>query len=241
MSHTCKNCGVEHDSNFCPECGTPAHVPDPPDPPRHRGYGAVMVAIGVLIGFIVGIGACMVYGVSLGLISFEGGLPAIVIQETIPASTPTPPSSDPATSSVATTATTITSPAIVPSLGNASTANIGDYSVAIVGLTPIKDNNGNDSVEILIDITNNSEQVIAAFTALSVVPSQNGVELKECSDLSSDTPSEDLFSVVEEISPNTTVRCHYYYILHDTISPINVEIRDIFEIVDPVSFTFDLP
>ena len=80
MSHTCKNCGVEHDSNFCPECGTPAHVPDPPDPPRHRGYGAVMVAIGVLIGFIVGIGACMVYGVSLGLISFEGGLPAIVIQ-----------------------------------------------------------------------------------------------------------------------------------------------------------------
>ena len=99
MSHTCKNCGVEHDSNFCPECGTPAHVPDPPDPPRHRGYGAVMVAIGVLIGFIVGIGACMVYGISLGLISFEGGLPAIVIQETIPASTP--PSLDPATSSAA--------------------------------------------------------------------------------------------------------------------------------------------
>lgn len=237
MEHTCKNCGTEYDGNFCPECGTPAAAVTK----RRRKYTAVLVALGALVGFTLGFAACTVYAFSLGIVTFEGGLPAIVIQETIPASTPTPPSSDPATSSVATTAPTITSPAIVPSLGNASTANIGDYSVAIVGLTPIKDNNGNDSVEILIDITNNSEQVIAAFTALSVVPSQNGVELKECSDLSPDTPSEDLFSVVEEISPDTTVRCHYYYILHDTTSPINVEIRDIFEIVDPVSFTFDLP
>lgn len=23
MSYTCKNCGAEHDSNFCPECGAP--------------------------------------------------------------------------------------------------------------------------------------------------------------------------------------------------------------------------
>lgn len=101
MAHTCKNCGTEHDGKFCPECGAPVHESDPPDPPRHRGYGAVMVVIGILIGFIIGIAVCMVYGVSFGLVSFEGGLPAIVIQETFPASTPIPPVSDPATSSAA--------------------------------------------------------------------------------------------------------------------------------------------
>ena len=136
MSHTCKNCGTEHDSNFCPECGAPAHVPDPPDPPRHRGYGVVMVAIGVLIGFIVGIGACMVYGVSLGLISFEGGLPAIVIRrQSLPLRLP-PPLSDPATSSVSVSAESTT-----PASGNSGT--LGDYVVKFNGFSLSKDRDGN--------------------------------------------------------------------------------------------------
>lgn len=156
MEHTCKNCGTEYDGNFCPECGAPVHVPDSPDPPRHRGYGAVMVAIGVLIGFIVGIGACMVYGVSLGLISFEGGLPAIVIQETIPASTPTPPLSDPATSSVSVSAESTT-----PASGNSGT--LGDYVVKFNGFSLSKDRDGNDAIIINYDFTNNSADPTAAL------------------------------------------------------------------------------
>ena len=193
-----------------------------------------MVAIGVLIGFIVGIGACMVYGVSLGLISFEGGLPAIVIQETIPASTPTPPSSNPATSSVATTA---------PAMPAASSpfTNMGDYSVSIAGLSPIKDYDGNNSVEILLDITNNSDHAITATTSLSVKSFQGGVELMQCSALSPDTPDDELSSVIREFKPGATLRCHYYFILRDTSAPIDVEIRDIFDNVDPVSATFNLP
>ncbi len=126
MEHTCRNCGNEYDGNFCPECGAPAHAPDPPDPPRRRAYGVVLVIIGILIGFIVGIGVCMVYGVSLGLLSFEGGLPVIVIQETITASTPTPVLSDPAASGASVSGlTSITSaPATLGESSAASAAQL---------------------------------------------------------------------------------------------------------------------
>ena len=234
MSNICKSCGTEHDSNFCPECGAPAHAPCPPDPPRRRGYGAVLVIIGILIGFIVGIGVCMVYGVSLGLLSFEGGLPAIVIQKTIPASTPTPPLSDPATSIVSTTP-------IISSSTSFPFTNMGDYSVSIVGLSQIKDYDGNDSIEIILDITNNSDHIITATTSLSVKSFQSGIELIQCSALSPDTPDDDLSSVIREFKPGSTLRCHYYFVLRDTSEPVDVEIRDIFGNVDPVSATLNLP
>lgn len=233
MAHTCKNCGTEHDGKFCPECGAPAHESDPPDPPRHRGYGAVMVVIGILIGFIIGIAGCMVYGVSLGLVSFEGGLPAIVIQETFLASTPIPPVSDPAASSVSTTEPAMSSASL-------SFTNMGDYSISIAGLSPIKDYDGNNSVEILLDITNNSDHVITATTSLSVKTFQGGIELMQCSALPPDTPNDELSSVIREFKPGSTLRCHYYFILRDTSSPVDIEIRDILGNLDPVSDTLNL-
>lgn len=230
MEHTCKNCGTEYDGNFCPECGTPAAAVTK----RRRKYTAVLVALGALVGFTLGFAACTVYAFSLGIVTFDGGLPAIVIQETIPASTPTPPSSDPATSSVSTTA---------PAMSAASSpfTNMGDYSVSIAGLSPIKDYDGNNSVEILLDITNNSDHAITATTSLSVKSFQGGVELMQCSALSPDTPDDELSSVIREFKPGATLRCHYYFILRDTSAPIDVEIRDIFDNVAPVSATFDLP
>ena len=230
MEHTCKNCGTEYDGNFCPECGTPAAAVTK----RRRKYTAVLVALGALVGFTLGFVACTVYAFSLGVVTFEGGLPAIVIQETIPASTPTPPASDPATSSVSTTAQAM------PAASSPFT-NMGDYSVSIAGLSPIKDYDGSNSVEILLDITNNSDHAITATTTLSVKSFQGGVELMQCSALSPDTPDDELSSVIREFKPGATLRCHYYFILRDTSAPIDVEIRDIFDNVDPVSATFDLP
>lgn len=209
MSHTCKNCGVEHDSNFCPECGTPVHVPDPPDPPRHRGYGAVMVAIGVLIGFIVGIGACMVYGVSLGLISFEGGLPAIVIQEAIPASTPTPPASDPATSSVS---------AAAPMPSN------GVHSVSLVSVSLIKDYEGRDALDICYDFTNGSSDAISANLAVVIKPFQTGIQLTPAALI--DRPTEDLNSTMVEVKSGITIRCHSYFLARSADDPVDIEALD---------------
>lgn len=222
MSHTCKNCGTEHDSNFCPECGAPAHVPDPPDPPRRRGYGAVMVVIGVLIGFIVGVGVCMVYGVSLGLLSFEGGLPAIVIQETIPASTPTPPSSDPVTSSVPVSAESTT-----PASGNSGT--LGDYVVKFNGFSLSKDRDGNDAIIINYDFTNNSSDPAAALWALDLTSFQGGVALEPA--YSVEGCNSDPYYTTE-VKDGATISLQSSFLLRDLSTPVEVEASELISYSD---------
>lgn len=209
MSHTCKNCGTEHDSNFCPECGAPAYAHDPPDSPRHCGYGAVMVIIGVLIGFIIGIAVCMVYGVSLGLLSFEGGLPAIVIQETIPASAPTPPLSAPAASSVS---------AVAPMPSN------GMHSVSLVSVSLIKDYEDRDTLDICYDFTNGSSDAISADFAVVIKPFQAGIQLTRAALI--DRPTEDLSSTMVEVKSGITIRCHSYFLARSADDPVDIEALD---------------
>lgn len=222
MAHTCKNCGTEHDGKFCPECGAPVHESDPPDPPRHRGYGAVMVVIGILIGFIIGIAGCMVYGVSLGLVSFEGGLPAIVIQETFPASTPIPPVSDPATSSVSVPAGSTT-----PASSNSGT--LGNYVVKFNGFSLSKDRDGNDAIIINYDFTNNSADPAAALWALDLTSFQGGVALEPA--YSVEGCNSDPYYTTE-VKDGATISLQFAFLLRDLSTPVEVEASELISYSD---------
>nr|DAI29862.1 MAG TPA: protein of unknown function (DUF5067) [Bacteriophage sp.] len=222
MAHTCKNCGTEHDGKFCPECGAPVHESDPPDPPRHRGYGAVMVVIGILIGFIIGIAGCMVYGVSLGLVSFEGGLPAIVIQETFPASTPIPPVSDPATSSVSVPAGSTT-----PASSNSGT--LGNYVVKFNGFSLSKDRDGNDAIIINYDFTNNSADPAAALWALDLTSFQGGVALEPA--YSVEGCNSDPYYTTE-VKDGATISLQSAFLLRDLSTPVEVEASELISYSD---------
>lgn len=222
MAHTCKNCGTEHDGKFCPECGAPVHESDPPDPPRHRGYGAVMVVIGILIGFIIGIAGCMVYGVSLGLVSFEGGLPAIVIQETFPASIPIPPVSDPATSSVSVPAGSTT-----PASSNSGT--LGNYVVKFNGFSLSKDRDGNDAIIINYDFTNNSADPAAALWALDLTSFQGGVALEPA--YSVEGCNSDPYYTTE-VKDGATISLQSAFLLRDLSTPVEVEASELISYSD---------
>lgn len=205
MEHTCKNCGTEYDGNFCPECGTPAAAVTK----RRRKYTAVLVALGALVGFTLGFAACTVYAFSLGIVTFEGGLPAIVIQETIPASTPTPPSSDPVTSSVSTAA---------------SMPSNGVHSVSLVSVSLIKDYEGRDALDICYDFTNGSSDAISANLAVVIKPFQTGIQLTPAALI--DRPTEDLNSTLVEVKSGITIRCHSYFLARSADDPVDIEALD---------------
>lgn len=205
MAHTCKNCGTEYDGNFCPECGTPAAAVTK----RRRKYTAVLVALGALVGFTLGFVACTVYAFSLGIVTFEGGLPAIVLQETIPASTPTPPLSDPATSSVPTAA---------------SMPSNGVHSVSLVSVSLIKDYEGRDALDICYDFTNGSSDAISANLAVVIKPFQTGIQLTPAALI--DRPTEDLNSTLVEVKSGITIRCHSYFLARSADDPVDIEALD---------------
>lgn len=205
MEHTCKNCGTEYDGNFCPECGAPAAAVTK----RRRKYTAVLVALGALVGFTLGFAACTVYAFSLGIVTFEGGLPAIVIQETIPASTPTPPSSDPATSSVSTAV---------------SMPSNGVHSVSLVSVSLIKDYEGRDALDICYDFTNGSSDAISANLAVVIKPFQTGIQLTPAALI--DRPTEDLNSTLVEVKSGITIRCHSYFLARSADDPVDIEALD---------------
>lgn len=218
MEHTCKNCGTEYDGNFCPECGTPAAAVTK----RRRKYTAVLVALGALVGFTLGFVACTVYAFSLGIVTFEGGLPAIVLQETIPASTPTPPSSDPATSSVPVSAESTT-----PASGNSGT--LGDYVVKFNGFSLSKDRDGNDAIIINYDFTNNSSDPAAALWALDLTSFQGGVALEPA--YSVEGCNSDPYYTTE-VKDGATISLQSSFLLRDLSTPVEVEASELISYSD---------
>lgn len=218
MEHTCKNCGTEYDGNFCPECGTPAAAVTK----RRRKYTAVLVALGALVGFTLGFAACTVYAFSLGIVTFEGGLPAIVIQETIPASTLTPPSSDPATSSVPVSAESTT-----PASGNSGT--LGDYVVKFNGFSLSKDRDGNDAIIINYDFTNNSADPAAALWALDLTSFQGGVALEPA--YSVEGCNSDPYYTTE-VKDGATISLQSAFLLRDLSTPVEVEASELISYSD---------
>lgn len=211
MEHTCKNCGTEYDGNFCPECGTPAAAVTK----RRRKYTAVLVALGALVGFTLGFAACTVYAFSLGIVTFEGGLPAIVIQETIPASTPTPPSSDPATSSMPVSAESTT-----PASTSGNSGTLGDYVVKFNGFSLSKDRDGNDAIIINYDFTNNSADPAAALWALDLTSFQGGVALEPA--YSVEGCNSDPYYTTE-VKDGATISLQSAFLLRDLSTPVEVE------------------
>lgn len=218
MGHTCKSCGSEYDGNFCPECGTPAAAVTR----RRRKYTAVLVALGALVGFTLGFVACTVYAFSLGIVTFEGGLPAIVIQETIPASTLTPPSSDPATSSVPVSAESTT-----PASGNSGT--LGDYVVKFNGFSLSKDRDGNDAIIINYDFTNNSADPAAALWALDLTSFQGGVALEPA--YSVEGCNSDPYYTTE-VKDGATISLQSAFLLRDLSTPVEVEASELISYSD---------
>lgn len=211
MEHTCKNCGTEYDGNFCPECGTPAAAVTK----RRRKYTAVLVALGALVGFTLGFAACTVYAFSLGIVTFEGGLPAIVIQEEIPASTPTPPSSDPATSSMPVSAESTT-----PASTSGNSGTLGDYVVKFNGFSLSKDRDGNDAIIINYDFTNNSADPAAALWALDLTSFQGGVALEPA--YSVEGCNSDPYYTTE-VKDGATISLQSAFLLRDLSTPVEVE------------------
>lgn len=211
MEHTCKNCGNEYDGNFCPECGTPAAAVTR----RRRKYTAVLVALGALVGFTLGFVACTVYAFSLGIVTFEGGLPAIVIQETIPASTLTPPLSDPATSSMPVSAESTT-----PASTSGNSGTLGDYVVKFNGFSLSKDRDGNDAIIINYDFTNNSADPAAALWALDLTSFQGGVALEPA--YSVEGCNSDPYYTTE-VKDGATISLQSAFLLRDLSTPVEVE------------------
>lgn len=220
MEHTCKNCGTEYDGNFCPECGTPAAAVTR----RRRKYTAVLVALGALVGFTLGFVACTVYAFSLGIVTFEGGLPAIVIQEEIPASTPTPPSSDPATSSVSVSAESTT-----PASASGNSGTLGDYVVKFNGFSLSKDRDGNDAIIINYDFTNNSSDPAAALWALDLTSFQGGVALEPA--YSVEGCNSDPYYTTE-VKDGATISLQSAFLLRDLSTPVEVEASELISYSD---------
>ena len=115
----------------------------------------------------------------------------------------------------------------------------GNYSITIDGAKLANDYYGDPAVIVTYTWTNNSDEAISAFVALSCKGFQQGVQL-ETALMGTDSGFDPRSTI--ELKPGASTTVQSAFKLNDTTSPLSVEITELlsFEDTGTVSKTFEL-
>ena len=102
---------------------------------------------------------------------------------------------------------------------------MGDYAVKITGVRLGKDYDGADAIILDYDFTNNSDETTSAMESLYFQLFQDGVELDFTIITGDDNYDSD--SYMKDIRPGVTLSCQCAYVLGNTTSPVEVEVKSI--------------
>lgn len=108
--------------------------------------------------------------------------------------------------------------------GAVASGALGNYEVSIISAELIEDSEGNPTVYVTYEWTNNSEEAISFLLALSSWVYQNGVE---CEIAMLDEDIAEVNDVLTDIQPGTTITVAEAYILQDTENPVDVEVEEL--------------
>ena len=104
---------------------------------------------------------------------------------------------------------------------------MGKYAVKFTGYTLAKDYQGQDTVIISFDFTNNNEDATSAMVALNIDAYQDGIELESA--ILTDAPEGyDSESEMKNIKQGATLNCQKAFVLSNTSSPVEVEAEELF-------------
>lgn len=140
-----------------------------------------------------------------------------------------------ATTAAAATTAAITTTAAETTIAAATsdmvgTGTLGDFAVTIKGFTLGKDYEGKPAVVITYEWTNNSKETTSFAIPLTEQVFQAGIECEMAIMSSSDNYNSDNY--MKDIRPGATLEVQCAYVLNDTTSPIEVEVKESFSFAD---------
>lgn len=118
---------------------------------------------------------------------------------------------------------------------------LGDFDVEIIDFQRTKDHNDNPAVIINYAWTNNSDKATSFMFSIYGKVFQRGVECDIAVLMGTDDYDFEL--QMKEIEPGTTLTIQCAYVLSDAISPIEIQVAELFSLVSPppmVTQTFDI-
>lgn len=208
----CKNCGKEIPDNtgFCPECGANQGVDSQQPTKKKKKWWIAIIIVVVIIVLLIAFG-------NSGGNNDSGDNKAE--QSSVSGET--------------------TQANVTVTKQEKPEGAIGDYIVTIKDSRITTDYEGKDVLVVTYSFTNNSDDSEAMIYAVSDKLFQNGVELGDVwssygiDDFSMDNQSK-------EIKPGVTLDVQIAYELNDTTTDVNVELSDILELSDPITYTISL-
>lgn len=102
---------------------------------------------------------------------------------------------------------------------------IGNHDVAIIGYELTEDYDGNPTVVVTYEWTNNSDAAASFIFTFANTVYQNGVECEKAIILNVDV--YDIEDSTKDIKPGVTYTVKGAYVLGDTTSPIEVELTEL--------------
>ena len=107
---------------------------------------------------------------------------------------------------------------------------IGDYTAYYTGSEIVKDFDGDDTIAIYFDFTNNSDEAASFIWSLYYTVTQNDAEMVQSSVFLSEDSFETLFdTTMEDVAPGETLGVALTYKLADMEAPVEIEFSDLFD------------
>lgn len=104
--------------------------------------------------------------------------------------------------------------------------DIGDYHIKILDAeTGIKDYEGNPTIGVKFEFTNNAEEATSFDAVIYACAYQDGVELDFTAP---DTESEEYNNAERNIKKGVTIVCEQYFVLTSDKSDVEVEVEEAF-------------
>ncbi len=121
-----------------------------------------------------------------------------------------------------------------------SDTGLGNYDVEIKSCRLAEDYEGKPIVIVLFGFTNNGDDPRAFWTALETTAYQNGIGLNNCY-LADDSANYNDDNKSKEIKKGATIDVEVAYVLNDTTTDVEVEVKEFISLNDNViSKTFHI-
>ncbi len=107
---------------------------------------------------------------------------------------------------------------------------IGDYTAYYTGAKIVEDYDGDDSIAIYFDFTNNSDEAASFLWSMYYTVKQNDAELEQSTVFVSEDSFDTLFdSSMEDVAPGETLEVALTYKLADPAAAVEIDFSDLFD------------
>ena len=107
---------------------------------------------------------------------------------------------------------------------------IGDYTAYYTGSELVTDYDGDESIAIYFDFTNNSDEATSFLWSMYYTVKQNDVELEQSTVFVSEDSFDTLFdTTMEDVAPGETLGVALTYKIADPAAPVEIDFSDLFD------------